>query len=74
MFFFSLAQTDARVAAESASDADEDLQKFIVAKQREKVLKKKSLKSPKIWQKLVLNMTTFMMSSCNPTFQVVSSM
>lgn len=48
MFFFSLAQTDARVAAESASDADEDLQKFIVAKQREKVLKKKSLKSPKI--------------------------
>lgn len=48
MFFFGLAQTDARVAAESASDADEDLQKFIVAKQREKVLKKKSLKSPKI--------------------------
>ena len=48
MFFFSLAQTDARVAAESASDADEDLQKFIVAKQREKVLEKKSLKKPKI--------------------------
>ena len=48
MIFFSLAQTDARVAAESTSDADENLQKFIVAKQREKVLKKKSLKSPKI--------------------------
>ena len=42
MFFFSLAQTDARVAAESTStsDTDENLQKVIVAKQREKVLKK----------------------------------
>ena len=37
MFLFSLAQTDARVASESASDANEDLQKFIAAKQWKKV-------------------------------------
>ena len=33
MFLFSLAQTDARVASESASNANEDLQKFIAAKE-----------------------------------------
>ena len=37
MFLFSLAQTDARVASESASDANEDLQKFIAENQWEKV-------------------------------------
>ena len=37
MFLFSLAQTDARVASESASNANEDLQKFIAAKQWKKV-------------------------------------
>ena len=37
MFLFSLAQTDARVATESASDANEDLQKFIAAKQWKKI-------------------------------------
>ena len=37
MFLFSLAQTDARVAGESASHANGDLQRFIAVKQWEKV-------------------------------------
>ena len=37
MFLFSLGQTDAWFAGESASDANGDLQKFIAAKQWERV-------------------------------------
>ena len=37
MFLLNLAQTDARVASESASNANEDLQKFIAAKEWKKV-------------------------------------
>ena len=42
MFLFRLAQTDTCVASESASDANEDLQKFIAAKQWKKVEKTSS--------------------------------